>query len=80
MVAIIKATARASGLQTGDVRYWLTAGSGNLGVTPTGCVSNFYVLTFGGLPMDPRWAIEGIPEVSVPSKIVGLKPAMLAEL
>ena len=33
-----------------QVRFWLTAGTGNLGVTPTGCTTRLYVLVFGGLP------------------------------
>jgi hypothetical protein len=80
MVDIIKATARASGQQTCDVRYWLTAGTGNLGVTPAGCATGFYVLTFGGLPTDPAWHTQGIPEASIPVSVVPHKPAHLAEL
>lgn len=81
IVSIVKATARASGQKNADIRFWLTAGSGNLGVTPTGCAPGFYVLTFGGLPgITSGGPTDGIPEVSVPHKIVGLKPPMLAEI
>ena len=38
------------------------------------------VLVFGGLPTDPRWAAEGISEVSIPQAVVPLKPPLLAEL
>jgi hypothetical protein len=34
---------RASGRREADVRFWLTAGTGNLGVTPSGCQPQFYV-------------------------------------
>ena len=80
MVEIIKAVARASGRQTCDIRYWVTAGTGNLGVTPAGCIPEFYVLAFGGLPMNPAWQSDGISEASVPSSVVPLKPKHLAEL
>ena len=80
MTKIIAAACRASGRQNADVRFWLTAGTGNLGVTPAGCVPSFYVLVFGGLPMNPKWGTEGISEVSLTEDIVPLKPPLLAEL
>lgn len=80
MIEIVAATARASQKSSCDMRYWLTAGTGNLGVTPNGCSPGFYVLAFGGLPMPPSWGTEGIPEASVPSSLVPLKPPHLAEL
>ena len=80
MTAIIKATCKASRQENCDVRYWLTGGTGNLGVTPNGCTPGFYVLTFGGLPMPPSWQTDGIAEASVPSSLVPLKPPYLAEL
>jgi len=80
MKAIIRSTCMAAGQRDAEVRYWLTAGPGNLGVTPEGCTSSFYVLIFGGLPSNPRWLSEGIAEVSVPCSEVPLKPRYLAEL
>jgi hypothetical protein len=44
MAGVIKATCVASGKKDADVRYWLTAGTGNLGLTPKGCQPGFYVL------------------------------------
>lgn len=43
----IKQTCIASGRRDADVRFWLSAGTGNLGVTPQGCTPTFYVLVFG---------------------------------
>jgi len=80
MTAVIHSTCKASGRTDCDVRYWLTAGTGNLGVTPNGCTPGFYVLCFGGLPMPQSWQTNGIAEASVPSSLVPLKPAYLAEL
>ena len=80
MTAIVAAACRASGQPTADVRFWLTAGTGNLGVTPKGCTPRFYVLVFGGLPMDPKWAVDGIPEVVISPEVVPTKPKLLAEL
>ena len=60
------------------MRFWLTAGTGNLGVTPKGCTPGFYVLCFGGLPgLDSS---AGIAEASVSCDVVPLKPPHLAEL
>ena len=46
------------------MRFWLTAGTGNLGVTPAGCVPSFYVLCFGGLPALKNASTDGLPEVT----------------
>ena len=70
----------ASGRRDADVRFWLSAGPGNLGVTPAGCATAFYVLVFGGLPLPSSWAREGIAEATVPSTVVPLKPPLLAEM
>ena len=60
------------------MRYWLTAGPGNLGVTPDGCTTALYILVFGGLPSDPAWSRDGIAEATVPTSLVPLKPRMCA--
>tara|TARA_B110001452_G_C15229534_1_gene425985 strand:+ start:128 stop:1246 length:1119 start_codon:yes stop_codon:yes gene_type:complete len=81
MTAVIAATCRASKRRNADVRFWLSAGSGNLGVTPDGCTPGFYVLVFGGLPgLNDDPMIDGIAEATVPESIVPLKPPYLAEL
>ena len=77
---IVRATCKASGQLNCDVRFWLTAGTGNLGVTPAGCVPSFYVLCFGGLPALKNASTDGLPEVTVPESLVPLKPRHLAEL
>ena len=60
------------------MRYWLTAGPGNLGVTPDGCTTALYILVFGGLPSDPAWSRDGIAEATVPTSLVPPKPRMCA--
>ena len=80
MSEVVRATCTAAGKPTADVRFWLTAGPGNLGVTPDGCEPGFYVLVFGGLPMPAAWARDGIAEASVHCSEVPLKPKLLAEL
>ena len=48
------------------MRFWLTAGTGNLGVTPSGCTTRLYVLVFGGLPgLQPSDGVEGFAEVTL---------------
>ncbi|KAL1521532.1 hypothetical protein AB1Y20_021191 [Prymnesium parvum] len=78
--ARIRETVAASGKEDADVRYWLTAGPGNLGVTPDGCTPALYVLVFGGLPSFEDPMERGLREVSVPASVVAHKPAMLAEV
>ena len=81
MTAIVRATCKASGKSDCDVRFWLTAGTGNLGVTPAGCRPSFFVLCFGGLPALKTAALDGsIAEVTIPESVVPLKPPHLAQL
>ena len=80
MRVVIRAACRASGRAAADVRFWLTAGTGNLGVTPAGCTPQFYVLVFGGLPVPAEWESRGISEATVPEELVPMKPPLLAEL
>ncbi|EOD35123.1 hypothetical protein EMIHUDRAFT_110960 [Emiliania huxleyi CCMP1516] len=75
---IVRATCVASGRRSCDVRFWLTAGTGNLGVTPAGCTPSLYVLCFGGLP--PLPGSEDADTVGISEATVPLKPAALAEL
>ena len=51
------------------VSWWLTAGTGNLGVTPAGCTPSFYVLCFGGLPGLEDADTVGISEATVPESV-----------
>lgn len=77
----VRATCVASGKREANVRFWLTAGTGNVGVTPEGCTPQLYVLVFeGGFPEPESWSVDGIPEASVPESLVPLKPPLLAEL
>jgi branched-subunit amino acid aminotransferase/4-amino-4-deoxychorismate lyase len=81
MTNLIRQTCAASGKRDADVRFWLTAGTGNLGVTPKGCTTRLYVLVFGGLPgLQASDGTEGFAEVTVPASVVPHKPALLAEL
>ena len=80
MTEVIRATCAAGGQRDAVVRYWLTAGPGNLGLTPTGCTPAFYVLVFGGMPFSEEWATHGISEATVPEQLVPFKPVLLAEL
>lgn len=80
MTAVVRAACRACGRPTCDVRFWLTAGTGHLGVTPDGCAPAFYVLCFGGLPGLEGAEAHGIREVTVPASAVPPKPACLAEI
>ena len=76
MGSLIAATCRAARVQHAHVRFWLSAGPGNLGVTPDGCRPAFYVLAADGLPL----SADPIAEAWVPEDVVPLKPRRLAEL
>ena len=81
MTNLIRQTCAASGKRDADVRFWLTAGTGNLGVTPTGCTTRLYVLVFGGLPgLQPSDGDEGFAEVTLTLTLTltpGFAPATL---
>src|SRR5215510_3613714 len=50
MRRIILETAAASGRRHGGVRYWLSAGPGGFGISPSECLgSSFYVMIYEGL-------------------------------
>lgn len=74
MKQVICATCIASGRRGASVRYWLSAGYGNLGFTTQGCTPTFFCLVFG--PVGP--APHRGSEVTVRS--VPLKPPLLAEM
>ena len=75
LTALIGCTCAASGKRDADVRFWLSAGTGNLGVTPAGCTTRLYVLVFGGLPsLAPSDGTDGFAEVTTPHKPTLLRP------
>jgi len=80
MAEVVRATCVAAGRRDASVRYWLTAGPGNFGLTPTGCTPAFYVVVFGGMPFNDEWTTHGVREATVPEAVVPLKPDLLAEL
>jgi 4-amino-4-deoxychorismate lyase len=73
---IIIRTAAASGVRDGSIRYWLSAGPGNLDLTPAaGAVPGFFVMIFGGLSYPARWYSEGL---KVMTTTYPIKPALYA--
>ena len=61
MRAIIVRTAAASGRRDGSVRYWISAGPGNLGLPPAaGAEPGFFVMIFGGLAYPDTWYTSGL--------------------
>ena len=58
---IILETAAASRQRNGSVRYWLSAGPGNLDLTPAAVADpGFFVMVFGGLTYPARWYSDGL--------------------
>jgi 4-amino-4-deoxychorismate lyase len=54
-------TTAASGLRDGSIRYWLSSGTGNLGLVPApGAEPGFFVIIFGGLAYPERYYREGL--------------------
>ena len=81
MAEIIARTCAASGQhEFASIRYWLSAGYGNLSVTPSGCTSTFYVLVHTSLPFPKEWSSVGIADVTVPTSEVPMKPPFLAQV
>lgn len=72
---IIKTTA-ASGRRDGSIRYWLSAGPGNLDLTPAaGAEPGFFVMIFAGLAYPEKWKTDG---VRVMTTTYPIKPALYA--
>ena len=70
----------ASGKRDGVfLRYWLTAGTGSLGVSPRGCVDGpqFYAVVEDYDPSS-KAEMRGVSEVTIPQALVPLKPPLLA--
>lgn len=79
LMQIIEQTCSASGKRDASVRYWMTTGPGDFSFVPYGCTEPcFYVMVFGGLPMDDEDLDKGISEVTV--KGVPMKPPLLATM
>ena len=72
---IIQTTA-ASGLRDGSIRYWLSSGTGNLGLVPApGAEPAFFVMIFGGLAYPERYYREGL---KVMTTTYPIKPPLYA--
>jgi len=72
---IIQTTA-VSGVRDGSIRYWLSSGTGNLGLSPApGAEPGFFVMIFGGLSYPDRFYEEGM---KVMTTTYPIKPALYA--
>eukprot|EP01004_Peranema_trichophorum_P004430 NODE_3353_length_1367_cov_6.040997_g2917_i0.p1 GENE.NODE_3353_length_1367_cov_6.040997_g2917_i0~~NODE_3353_length_1367_cov_6.040997_g2917_i0.p1 ORF type:complete len:330 (-),score=50.54 NODE_3353_length_1367_cov_6.040997_g2917_i0:319-1308(-) len=76
LIDIILRVCAISGQRNGALRYWMTAGPGNFGISPDGCQSCFYLMIFSRFPVPPT--LKGIHERTI--KDVPLKPKLLANL
>lgn len=75
---IIMDTAAASGRRDASVRYWLSAGPGGFGLSPTECVgSSFYVMIFRPQPEPERFYTQGVTLVT---SSVPIKPPFFARV
>eukprot|EP00931_Biecheleriopsis_adriatica_P077593 TRINITY_DN51119_c0_g1_i1.p1 TRINITY_DN51119_c0_g1~~TRINITY_DN51119_c0_g1_i1.p1 ORF type:complete len:352 (+),score=65.51 TRINITY_DN51119_c0_g1_i1:46-1101(+) len=75
---IVCETCLASGLRDGGVRFFLSAGPGNFGFTPSGCTPSFFCVVYpSSKSLD---APQVISEVTVPSNEIPMKPKLLATL
>jgi 4-amino-4-deoxychorismate lyase len=76
MRRIILETAAASGRRHGAVRYWLSAGPGGFGISPSECLgSSFYVMIYEGLQPPASFYTEG---VKVITSSIPIKPPLFA--
>lgn len=58
---IIVRTTAASGRRDGSIRYWASAGPGNLSLTPAaGAEPGFFVMIFAGLVYPEAWYTDGL--------------------
>jgi 4-amino-4-deoxychorismate lyase len=73
---IIIRTAAASGQRNGSIRYWLSSGTGSLGLTPAaGADPGFFVMIFAGLAYPESWYTEGL---KVMTTTYPIKPPLYA--
>eukprot|EP00921_Rhytidocystis_pertsovi_P001666 GHVQ01002833.1.p1 GENE.GHVQ01002833.1~~GHVQ01002833.1.p1 ORF type:complete len:440 (-),score=25.80 GHVQ01002833.1:909-2228(-) len=81
---IILQTCAASGRQNAMVRYWMSAGPGNMLITPYDCSPTFYVLVFDSLSHPTVFSENVSPkefsEKTVSSSAVPMKPELLANM
>jgi len=76
MREIIVQTAAASGQKKGSIRYWMSSGSGNLGLVPAAdAETGFFVMIFPGLAYDKRFYTDGM---RVMTTTYPIKPALYA--
>lgn len=74
---IVAATAAASGLRDGSIRYWISAGPGSFGLDPAECVeAGFYCAVFQGF--SPRADQSGLAEATI--RHTPMKPTLLATI
>jgi 4-amino-4-deoxychorismate lyase len=72
---IIQTTA-VSAVRDGSIRYWLSSGTGNLGLSPApGAEPGFFVMIFGGLVYPDRFYNEGM---KVMTTTYPIKPSLYA--
>ena len=75
---IVIDTAAASRQRDASVRYWVSAGPGGFGLSPSECVSSsFYVMIFSPQPEPERFYTEG---VKVVTSTVPIKPPYFARV
>jgi 4-amino-4-deoxychorismate lyase len=75
---IVIDTAAAGAQRDASVRYWLSAGPGGFGLTPTeGIGSTFYVMVFQGENYPERFYTEGIKVVT---STIAVKPPFFARV
>lgn len=61
MLDTIVRTAAASAQREGSIRYWISAGSGSLGLPPVaGADPGFFVMIHSGLSYPDRWYTDGL--------------------
>ncbi len=76
MRGIIIQTAAISGQKKGSIRYWISSGTGNLGLVPAeDAQPGFFVMIFPGLKYDESYYTEGM---RVMTTTYPIKPSLYA--
>ncbi len=76
MRGIIIRTAAISGQKKGSIRYWISSGTGNLGLVPAeDAQPGFFVMIFPGLKYDESYYTEGM---RVMTTTYPIKPSLYA--
>merc|ERR1719481_585372 len=76
---IEKQLAKAGNVKNGMIRFWLTAGPGNLGVSKAGCETTLYGICYRGNPWNTFSSGEGSVEPGGVEKIAGIKECTVSE-